>query len=179
MTRIREGLGDIVASRLTANDVIELARRLIRGDHMMANGVIIPACAPATMNLELGLLSELLKLAGPMKGVKLTRNSVAEARPALRLLRLVGRSKGAERQGKETAGVAWRGDECARRGIQKLTGCLQHVRHIQNLNERHDAIDHVWRLQLLALIGTKAALNIPTIRCAVSLRASDARPVLF
>lgn len=68
MTRIREGLGDIVARRLTANDVIEHARRRIRGDHMIAKGVIIPGCAPATMNVELGFLSELLKLAGPMKG---------------------------------------------------------------------------------------------------------------
>lgn len=38
MTRLREGLGDIVAKRLTANDVIEHARRRIRGDHMMAMG---------------------------------------------------------------------------------------------------------------------------------------------
>lgn len=64
MTRLRGALGDIVARRLTANDVIEHARRRIRGDHMMANGVIIPVCAPATMNAELGYLSELLKLAG-------------------------------------------------------------------------------------------------------------------
>lgn len=98
MTRIREGLGDIVARRLKANDVIEHARRRIRGDHMMANGVIIPACAPATMNVELGFLSELLKLAGPMKGVKLASDPVAEARPVLRLLRLVGRSKRRDRR---------------------------------------------------------------------------------
>lgn len=98
MTRIREGLGDIVARRLTANDVIEHARRRIRGDHMMANGVIIPACAPATMNVELGYLSELLKLAGPMKGVKLASDPVAEARPVLRLLRLVGKSKRRDRR---------------------------------------------------------------------------------
>lgn len=98
MTRIREGLGDIVARRLTANDVIDHARRRIRGDHMMANGVIIPACAPATMNVELGFLSELLKLARPMKGVKLASDPVAEARPELRLLRLVARSKRRDRR---------------------------------------------------------------------------------
>lgn len=95
MTRIREGLGDIVARKLTANDVIEHTRRRIRGDHMMANGVIIPACAPATMNVELGYLSELLKLAGPMKGVKLPHDPVAEA-PAV--LRLVGKSKRRDRR---------------------------------------------------------------------------------
>lgn len=67
MTRIREGLGAIVARKLTANDAIEHTRRRIRGDHMMANGMIIPACAPSTMNVELGFLSEILKLAGPMK----------------------------------------------------------------------------------------------------------------
>lgn len=98
MTRIREGLGDIVARRLMANDVMDHARRRIRGDHMMANGVIIPACAPATMNVELGFLSELLKLAGPMKGVKLASDPVAEARPVLRLLRLVARSKRRDRR---------------------------------------------------------------------------------
>ena len=37
------------------------------------------------MNVELSHLSELLKLAGPMKGVKSTTDPVAEARPALRL----------------------------------------------------------------------------------------------
>ncbi len=98
MTRIREGLGDIVAKRLTANDVIEHTRRRIRGNHMMTNGMIIPACEPATMNVELGFLSELLKLAGPMKGVKLAGDPVAEARPVLRLLRLVGKSKRRDRR---------------------------------------------------------------------------------
>lgn len=89
MTRIREGLGDIVARTLPANDVIEHTRRRIRGDHMMANGVIIPACVPATMNVELGFLSELLKLA---------TDPVAKARPVLRLLRLVGRPKRRDRR---------------------------------------------------------------------------------
>lgn len=98
MTRIRESLGDIVARRLTANDVIKHARRRIGGNHMMANGVIIPACSPATMNVELGYLSELLKLAGPMKGLKLASDPVAEARPVLRLLRLEGKSKRRDRR---------------------------------------------------------------------------------
>ncbi|WP_455947910.1 hypothetical protein [Lelliottia jeotgali] len=98
MTRIHEGLGDIVARKLTANDVIEHTRRRIRGDHMMANGMIIPACAPATMNVELGILSELLKLAGPMMGVKLAGDPVAEARPVLRPLRQVGKSQRRDRR---------------------------------------------------------------------------------
>ena len=98
MTRLQEGLGHIAARRLVAGDVIEHARRRITGNHMMANGVIIPACAPATMNVELGYLSELLKLAAPLKGVKLAVDPVAEARPALRLLGLVGKSKRRDRR---------------------------------------------------------------------------------
>ena len=50
------------------------------------------------MNVELGFLSELMKLAGPMKGVKLTSDPVAEARPVLRLLKLVGKSKQRDRR---------------------------------------------------------------------------------
>lgn len=98
MTRLRESLGDIVARRLTANDVIEHARRRIEGRHMRPDGIIIPACSPATMNVELGYLTELLKLAGPMKGLKLAGDPVAEARPVLRLLKLVGKSKTRDRR---------------------------------------------------------------------------------
>lgn len=50
------------------------------------------------MNVELGYLSELLKLAGPMKGVKSATDPVAEARPVLRLLHLVGKSKRRDRR---------------------------------------------------------------------------------
>ncbi len=98
MTRIRECLGATVARKLTANDAIEHTRRRTRGDHIMATGMIIPACGPATMNVELGFLSELLKLADPIKGVKLACDPVAEARPVLRLLRLVGKSKRRDRR---------------------------------------------------------------------------------
>ncbi|MBN8791685.1 MAG: site-specific integrase [Stenotrophomonas nitritireducens] len=98
MTRLRESLGDIPARRLTANHVIEHAQRRIQGNHMRADGVIIPACTAATMNVELGYLSELLKLAGPMKGLALATDPVADARPALRLLKLVGKSKRRDRR---------------------------------------------------------------------------------
>jgi len=65
MTRLQERLGHIAARRMVADAVIEHARRTITGYHMLANGVIIPACAPATMNVELGYLSGLLKVAAP------------------------------------------------------------------------------------------------------------------
>lgn len=45
LTRLREGLGDIEARRLTANDVIAHARRRCQGDHMMPNGKVTRACA--------------------------------------------------------------------------------------------------------------------------------------
>lgn len=98
MTRLREGLGDIVARRLTANDVVAHAQRRIGGQHMRPDGVIIPACGPATMNVELGYLSELLKLAGPLKGIRLPTDPVADARPVLRLLKLVAKSKRRDRR---------------------------------------------------------------------------------
>lgn len=98
MTRLQESLGHIAARKLTAGDVIEHARRRVTGNHMTGKGVIIPACSPATMNVELGYLSELLKLAAPLKGVKLLADPVAEARPALRLLGLVGKSKRRDRR---------------------------------------------------------------------------------
>ncbi|MCW0398783.1 hypothetical protein NB688_000597 [Xanthomonas sacchari] len=98
MSRLREGLGAIVAQRLTANDIIEHARRRVEGRHIMTNGQLIPACAPATMNVEIGYLSELLKLAAPMLGVRQAGDPVAEARPVMRLLKLVGKSKRRERR---------------------------------------------------------------------------------
>ncbi|UNE62540.1 tyrosine-type recombinase/integrase [Xanthomonas oryzae] len=98
MTRLREGMGHLVAQRLTANDIIEHARRRVEGRHVMVNGIKIPACSAATMNVELGYLSELLKLAGPMLGVQLAADPVDAARPVLRLLKLVGKSKRRERR---------------------------------------------------------------------------------
>lgn len=98
MTRLREGLGDIVARKLTAQDVIEHARRRVQGRHMRADGVLIPACAPATINVELGYLSELLKLAKPLKGIAPPTDAVADARPVLRLLKLVSKSHRRDRR---------------------------------------------------------------------------------
>lgn len=98
LTRIKEGLGEIVARKLTAADVIEHARRRVTGRHMRHDGVVIPACSPATMNVELGYLSELLKLAAAMGRIKLSLDPLAEARPALRLLKLVGKSKKRDRR---------------------------------------------------------------------------------
>lgn len=98
LTRIKEGLGEKVVQRLTSGDVIEHARRRVTGMHLRGDGTRIPACSPATMNVELGYLSELLKLAAPMKGVRLPVDPVAEARPALRLMRLVSKSKRRDRR---------------------------------------------------------------------------------
>lgn len=98
MSRLRESLGDVVARKLTANDVIEHVQRRISGQHMLPNGHLAPPCAPATINVELGYLSELLKLAKPMKGVATIGDPVAEARPVLRLLKMVGKSKRRDRR---------------------------------------------------------------------------------
>ncbi len=98
MSRLRESLGDVVARKLTANHVIEHVQRRIAGQHMLPNGHLAPPCAPATINVELGYLSELLKLAKPMKGVATVGDPVAEARPVLRLLKMVGKSKRRDRR---------------------------------------------------------------------------------
>lgn len=98
LTRIREGLGDKVVQRLTSGDVIEHARRRVTGNHHRSDGVLIPACSPATMNVELGYLSELLKLAAPLRRIVLPVDPVAEARPALRLMRLVSKAKKRDRR---------------------------------------------------------------------------------
>lgn len=98
MTRLREGLGEIVARKLSAQDVIEHARRRVEGRHMRADGLVIPACSPATINVELGYLAELLKLAKPLKGISPPTDAVADARPVLRLLKLVSKSKRRDRR---------------------------------------------------------------------------------
>src|SRR5690606_35494496 len=98
MSRLRGSLGDVVARKPTANHVIEHVQRRISGQHMLPNGHLAPPCAPATINVELGYLSELLKLAKPMKGVATIGDPVAEARPVLRLLKMVGKSKRRDRR---------------------------------------------------------------------------------
>lgn len=98
LTRLREGLGTILASKLTAADVIAHARRRVTGQHVRRDGIRIPACSPATMNVELGYLTELLALAQAMGQLKLPVDPVRESRPALRLLKLVSKSKKRDRR---------------------------------------------------------------------------------
>lgn len=98
LTRLEEGLGNEIASRLTAADVIEHVRRRRQGEHVMKTGLRIPACGPATMNVELGYLAEVLKLAKSMGQLSLPHDPVAEARPALRLVRLIAKAKKRDRR---------------------------------------------------------------------------------
>lgn len=65
---------------------------------MNSKGVKVPACGPATMTVEVGYLAELLKLATSMGKVTLEREVVAEARPALRLVKLVAKSANRDRR---------------------------------------------------------------------------------
>lgn len=98
LTRLVEGLGDKAASRLTVEDVLEHARRRRTGKHVGANGHVIPACGPATMNVELGYLDAVLKLARASRKIQLQGDPVRDARPALRLLKLVAKSKRRDRR---------------------------------------------------------------------------------
>jgi len=93
ITRVEEGLGDKITGRLTAADVIEHVRRRIKGEHFTKDGKLIPPCGPATMNVELGYLSEVLKMAKSMGRLSLPHDPVAEARPALRLVKMIAKAK--------------------------------------------------------------------------------------
>lgn len=101
LTRIREGLGTVVAAKLTVAQIVEHVRRRRNGEHVNGRGVRVPACGPATMTVEIGYLAELFKLAASMGKVTLERDVVAEARPALRLVKLV--AKAAKRDRRPTA----------------------------------------------------------------------------
>lgn len=98
LTRIEEGLGDKIICKLSAADVIEHVRRRRQGEHVTKDGKSIPACGPATMNVELGYLSEVLKLARSMGQLSLPYDPVVEARPALRLVKMIAKSKKRDRR---------------------------------------------------------------------------------
>jgi len=48
LTRIREGLGSIVAAKLTVAQIVEFVRRRRNGEHVNGKGIVVPACGPAT-----------------------------------------------------------------------------------------------------------------------------------
>lgn len=98
LTRLKEGLGDKSAGRLVAADVIEHVRRRRQGEHVTKDGLAIPACGGATMNVELGYLSDVLKVAKSLGKLTLPHDPVAEARPMLRTYKLVSKSKKRERR---------------------------------------------------------------------------------
>ncbi|MGQ4582512.1 tyrosine-type recombinase/integrase [Lysobacter sp. F60174L2] len=91
LTRVKEGLGSIVARRLTPGDIIEHVRRRRQGEHVNGAGHRVPPCGGATMNVELGYLSEMLKVSKAVGQLRLAHDPVAEARPTLRLMKLVSR----------------------------------------------------------------------------------------
>lgn len=102
LTRIREGLGSVVAARLSVAEIVEFVRRRRQGEHLNGAGVKVPACGPATMTVEVGYLADLLRLARSMGKLAVDRDVVAEARPALRLVKLVAKSR--KRDRRPTAG---------------------------------------------------------------------------
>lgn len=91
LTRVKEGLGEIVASQLTPGEIIEHVRRRRQGEHVNGGGHRVPPCGGATMNVELGYLSEMLKVAKAVGHLRLAHDPVTEARPTLRLMKLVSR----------------------------------------------------------------------------------------
>lgn len=98
LTRIREGLGSVRATRLSVPEIVEFVRRRRHGEHINGAGVQVPACGPATMTVEVGYLADLLRLARSMGKLTAERDVVAEARPALRLVKLVAKSRRRERR---------------------------------------------------------------------------------
>ncbi|MFD1296172.1 tyrosine-type recombinase/integrase [Lysobacter gummosus] len=97
LTRVSEGLGHLVASKLTAGDVVEYTRKRRQGEHF-THGKPVPSVTGATMNVELGFLGEMLRLATSMGKLTLDREPVADARPSLRVLKLVSKSRKRDRR---------------------------------------------------------------------------------
>lgn len=97
LTRVSEGLGHLIASKLTAGDVVEYTRKRRQGEHR-TNGKAVPPVTGATMNVELGLLGEMLRLATSLGKLTLDREPVADARPSLRVLKLVSKSRKRDRR---------------------------------------------------------------------------------
>jgi hypothetical protein len=98
LTRVVEGLGDKLASKLQVADIVEHARRRCQGEHVIKDGKRIPPCSPATMNVELGYLAEVLRVARSMGKLSIERDVVADSRPTLRLVKLVGKSRKRDRR---------------------------------------------------------------------------------
>lgn len=98
LTRIREGLGNVVAPALTVAQIVEFVRRRRSGLHLNGAGVRVPACGAATITVEIGYLAELFKLATSMGKVVMPKDIVAEARPTLRLLKLMAKSQRRDRR---------------------------------------------------------------------------------
>lgn len=99
LTRVTEGLGHVVASKLSPGDVVEYTRKRRQGEHV-SKSLAIPAVTGATMNVELGFLAEMLRLASSLGKLSLYRDHdpVADARPTLKLLKLVAKSRKRDRR---------------------------------------------------------------------------------
>lgn len=99
LTRVTEGLGHLTASKLSPGDVVEYTRKRRQGEHV-SKGQVIPAVTGATMNVELGFLAEVLRLASSLGKLSLYRDHdpVADALPTLKLLKLVAKSRKRDRR---------------------------------------------------------------------------------
>lgn len=91
LDRIKEGLGIKIASKLTAADITEHVRNRRTGKHRDKNGILIPKCGGATMNVELSFLGTMLRLASSVGVLTMDVDPVAAARPALRTHKMVAK----------------------------------------------------------------------------------------
>lgn len=98
LSRIKEGLGSKLASKLTAADVIEHTKVRRTGQHRDKRGLLIPACGGATMNVELSYLGTMLQLAASTGKISRDIDPVAAARPTLRTHKLVTKSAKRDRR---------------------------------------------------------------------------------
>lgn len=97
LTHVAEGLGHLIASKLTAGDVVEHTGECRQREYP-TNGKAVSPVTGATMNVEPGLLGEKLHLAtGPGK-LTLDPELVADAHPWLRVLKLVSKSRERDRR---------------------------------------------------------------------------------
>lgn len=98
LKRLAESFGHVEAVRLTSADILNHVRRRRHGEHRAADGNVLPKVKGATMNVELSSLQSVFSLARSLDRIKLTGDPIAEARPALRHLRLVSKSHKRDRR---------------------------------------------------------------------------------
>lgn len=116
LKHLREGLGSKSLRKLSADDILEHARK--RREGRLIHGQIVGA-GPVTIALDLALLGTVLRASHGLLGVPLSVEPVRQAREALKAARLAGKSQ--ERDRRPTQGeIDWLCEHFASNPRQKV-----------------------------------------------------------